>query len=71
MNGQIRRIAVIPAVMTGQPWIRGVKLAVFNVLRQLAAGCAREWILHSNPCLEAAEIDAWLENGAPAGSRCR
>lgn len=64
MNEALKRITVDPAVMTGQPCIRGMRVTVSNVLRQLASGQSRERILQAYPYLEPADIDACLEYAA-------
>lgn len=60
----IDRITVDPAVMTGRPCIRGMRVTVANVLRQLAAGHSRARILKAYPYLEPKDIDACLEYAA-------
>jgi uncharacterized protein (DUF433 family) len=64
MNGKLDRITVNPAVMSGNPCIRGLRVTVANVLRLLAARNSREQILQSYPYLEPADIDACLEYAA-------
>ena len=54
------RITMDPAVMSGKPCIRGMRVTVANVLRQLANHRTREEILSSYPYLEAEDIDACL-----------
>ncbi len=54
----IERITLDPAVMSGKPCIRGLRVTVANVLRQLAQRHSTEDILASYPYLEAADIDA-------------
>jgi uncharacterized protein (DUF433 family) len=61
---KINRITVDPAVMTGQPCIRGMRVTVANVLRQLAAGHSRKRILEAYPYLQPEDIDACLEYAA-------
>jgi uncharacterized protein (DUF433 family) len=58
------RITVDPAVMTGRPCIRGLRVTVANVLRLLAAGHSRERILTAYPYLENEDIDACLSYAA-------
>lgn len=58
---RINRITVNPAVMTGQPCIRGMRVTVANVLRQLAAGASAKQILEAYPYLESEDIAACLE----------
>ena len=55
------RITVDPLVMSGKPCIRGMRVTVANVLRQLANRRTREEILASYPYLEPEDIDACLD----------
>ena len=55
------RITVDPLVMSGKPCIRGMRVTVANVLRQLANRRTREEILAAYPYLEAEDIDACLD----------
>jgi uncharacterized protein (DUF433 family) len=54
------RITLDPAVMSGKPCIRGLRVTVANILRQLANHRTQEEILEAYPYLEAADIDACL-----------
>jgi uncharacterized protein (DUF433 family) len=54
------RITIDPAVMSGKPCIRGLRVTVANVLRQLANHRTPVEILASYPYLEAEDIDACL-----------
>ena len=56
----LARITVDPAVMSGKPCIRGLRITVANVLRQLASQRTPEQILAAYPYLEPADIDACL-----------
>ena len=56
----LKRITLDPAIMTGNPCIRGMRVTVANVLRLLAAGHSRERILAAYPYLEPRDIDACL-----------
>lgn len=58
------RITIDPAVMTGKPCIRGMRVTVANVLRLLASGHSRERILAAYPYLESADVDACLQYAA-------
>jgi len=60
----LERITIDPAVMSGKPCIRGLRVTVANVLRLLAAGYARERILAAYPYLEAQDLDACLQYAA-------
>jgi len=58
------RITVDPSVMSGKPCIRGLRITVANVLRQLASHRTPAEILASYPYLEAEDIDACLAYAA-------
>lgn len=58
------RITLDPAVMSGKPCIRGLRVTVANILRQLANHRTKEQILEAYPYLEAADIDACLAYAA-------
>jgi uncharacterized protein (DUF433 family) len=64
MNVLLERITINPRQMGGRPCIRGIRVTVANVLRQLAAGHSRARILKAYPYLEAADIEACLEYAA-------
>ena len=57
----IKRITVDPAVMSGRPCIRGLRVTVANVLRLLAEGHDIDRILKAYPYLEREDIRACLE----------
>jgi uncharacterized protein (DUF433 family) len=57
---KIERITLDPAVMSGKPCVRGLRVTVSNVLRQLANHRTHEEILSAYPYLEAEDIDACL-----------
>jgi uncharacterized protein (DUF433 family) len=61
---KIERITVDPAVMSGKPCIRGMRVTVANVLRQLANHRTAEEILASYPYLESEDIDSCLAYAA-------
>lgn len=58
------RITIDPAVMSGKPCIRGLRVTVANILRQLANHRTPAEILASYPYLEAEDIDACLAYAA-------
>ncbi|MBN8418078.1 MAG: DUF433 domain-containing protein [Verrucomicrobia bacterium] len=58
------RITIDPAVMSGKPCIRGLRVTAANILRQLANHRTPEQILAAYPYLEAADIDACLTYAA-------
>jgi uncharacterized protein (DUF433 family) len=64
MNVLLERITLNPRQMGGRPCIRGLRVTVANVLRQLAAGHSRTRILKAYPYLKAADIEACLAYAA-------
>ena len=60
----VDRITLDPAVMSGKPCIRGLRITAANILRQLANHRTPEQILASYPHLEAEDIDACLAYAA-------
>jgi len=61
MNEWLKRITVNPRQMGGRPCIRGIRITVANILRQLAAGYSHERILQAYPELEPADIEACMQ----------
>jgi uncharacterized protein (DUF433 family) len=53
-----QRIAIDPAIMAGEPVIRGTRIPVELVLRKLGAGMAFEEIVADHPRLTADDIRA-------------
>ena len=60
----LERITLDPTIMSGTPCIRGLRVTVANILRQLANHRSPEEILTAYPYLEAADIDACLSYAA-------
>lgn len=60
----LERITIDPAIMSGKPCLRGMRVTVANVLRQLANQRTTEQILTSYPYLEKEDIDACLSYAA-------
>jgi uncharacterized protein (DUF433 family) len=60
----MERITIDPAVMSGKPCIRGLRVTVANVFRQLANHRTADQILHDYPYLEPEDIDACLDYAA-------
>ena len=60
----LERITLDPTVMSGKPCIRGLRVTVANVLRQLANQRTPQQILGAYPYLEQADIDACLSYAA-------
>ncbi|WIY83559.1 DUF433 domain-containing protein [Propionimicrobium sp. PCR01-08-3] len=58
------RITIDPAVMGGQPAIRGMRFPVRTIVRMVAQGMPAEQILAEHPDLEAEDIRASLEYAA-------
>jgi uncharacterized protein (DUF433 family) len=56
-----QRITIDPAVMSGKPCIRRLRVTVANVLRQLANRRSHSEILAAYPYLEPEDIDACFE----------
>lgn len=56
----LSRITVDPAVLTGKPVIRGLRISVDHVIRSLAAGTSTEELLQDYPDLEREDIQACL-----------
>jgi uncharacterized protein (DUF433 family) len=52
------RITHDPAVMGGQPCIRGLRISVGTIIGLVASGVSRERILAAYPLLEAADLDS-------------
>jgi uncharacterized protein (DUF433 family) len=60
----LERITLDPTIMSGKPCIRGLRVTVANILRQLANHRSPEEILTAYPYLEASDIDACLSYAA-------
>ena len=58
--GWEERITVNPAVRSGQPCIKGTRIAVYDVLEYLAGGMTEEQILSDFPDLKRDDIRASL-----------
>jgi len=54
------RITVEPGKRGGKPCIRGLRITVYDILEQLAAGSSTEDILEDFPELQAEDIQAAL-----------
>jgi len=57
-------ISADPGVMTGMPCVRGTRITVANILRQIAAGRTTEEICFDYPGLTPASVRAALEFAA-------
>ncbi len=58
------RIIIEPGKRGGQPTVRGLRITVYDVLRQLADGVTEAEILADFPELESADIRACLAYAA-------
>jgi uncharacterized protein (DUF433 family) len=65
---ELDRITVDPAVCLGQPTIRGMRITVSVILKQIAGGMTNQQILKAYPELEEEDIfqalryAAWLSS---------
>ena len=59
-----KRITLAPGKRGGKPTIRGLRITVHDVLRQLASGATEAEILEDFPELEVADIRACLTYAA-------
>ena len=56
----LNRITNNPAILTGKPVIRGMRISVEQILKMLARGISHEDILKEFPLLEGEDIRACL-----------
>jgi uncharacterized protein (DUF433 family) len=61
MTNRLDRITTDPEVLGGRPCIRGLRVAVKDILDLLASGASRKQILDDYPYLEEDDIAAALE----------
>ena len=64
MNELLKRITVNPAVMTGLPCIRGLRIPATTILGLLASGVREQEILKDYPDLETEDIKACMAYAA-------
>jgi uncharacterized protein (DUF433 family) len=64
MNELLKRITVNPAVMTGLPCIRGMRIPATTILGLLAAGATEKEVLADYPDLEPDDIKACMAYAA-------
>lgn len=64
MNELLRRITVNPAIMTGLPCIRGMRIPATTILGLLASGATEKEILTDYPDLEPEDIKACMAYAA-------
>ena len=58
MEKLLRRIVVDPAVMGGKPVIKGTRLTVEHILKELAGGASQAELLDAHPRLTPDDIRA-------------
>lgn len=63
------RITMDPAILTGKPVIRGMRISVAQIVAAVTAGVPQEELLEEYPGLEAEDIQAALQYAAHLGSR--
>lgn len=56
----LKRITIIPGLMSGKPTIRGMRFPVGDIFELLASGMTNDEILEQHPILELDEIKAAL-----------
>ena len=56
----LKRITVIPGLMSGKPTIRGMRFPVKDILELLACGMTHDQIIEEHPALEKEDIKAAL-----------
>ena len=56
----LKRITIVPGLMSGKPTIRGMRFPVGDILELLASGMTTEEILEQHPILEKEDIQAAL-----------
>ena len=62
----VERITIDPAVMGGQPCIRGLRMPVATVVAMVADGLTADDIVHEHPDLEVGDIVEALLHAAEA-----
>lgn len=68
---RLDRIKSDPAILHGQPTIRGLRYSVENLLELLASGMTIDEIIHDHPDLDRDDLLAALEFGALASGMRR
>lgn len=56
----LKRITIVPGLMSGKPTIRGMRFPVGDIYELLASGMTTEEILEQHPILEKEDIQAAL-----------
>jgi|TARA_B100000315_G_scaffold240423_1_gene260225 uncharacterized protein (DUF433 family) len=62
--GELDRITINPEICLGQPTIRGMRITVSLVLKQIANGMTKQEILGAYPELEEEDINQALKYAA-------
>ncbi len=62
--GEFDRITIDPAVMVGQPVVKGTRLPVYMIVEALAAGDTKDELLAAYPYLALEDIDQALRFAA-------
>ena len=58
MDELLKRIVIDPNVMVGKPVVRGTRLTVEHIMRELASGMTRDELLALYPRLTAEDVQA-------------
>ena len=58
MDELLKRVTIDPKVMVGKPIIRGTRITVEHIMRQLASGRTETDLLDAHPHLSAEDIRA-------------
>jgi len=58
MDELLKRVVINPKVMAGKPVIRGTRISVEHIMRELAGGMSTDDLLDAHPRLAAADIQA-------------
>jgi uncharacterized protein (DUF433 family) len=58
MDELLKRIVINPKVMVGKPIIKGTRLTVEHIMRELATGMTRERLLELYPQLTSDDVSA-------------
>jgi uncharacterized protein (DUF433 family) len=58
MDELIKRVVINPEVMTGKPIIKGTRITVEHIMRELASGMTPADLLDAHPHLAAEDIQA-------------
>lgn len=56
----LKRITIVPGLMSGKPTIRGMRFPVGDILEMLADGMTEDEIIEQHPILEKEDIFAAL-----------